>query len=251
LFRSTTNITAYQAEGFQELYRYRLGDSAPQCVSCNPTNAAPTGPALLQDRPENLLGPRLPFSIQTRNLSNDGNRVFFETLDKLVAADTNGVSDVYEWEAQGSGTCTSTAQNGGCLNLISSGTSPLPSRFADASANGDNVFFFTVQSLVLQDRDELVDVYDARVNGGIPSQNEPEKVPCAGEACAGPPSQPREGALPATHGPGPGNLKPRPCRKGFKKVTRHGRQSCVKVRHPKKGHHKKSKKQHKREGSRR
>ena len=35
---------------------------------------------------------------------------------------------------------------------------------------GNNVFFFTTQGLVAQDRDELVDVYDARVGGGIAAQ---------------------------------------------------------------------------------
>ncbi len=234
LFRSTTNITAYQAKGFQELYRYRLGDPAPQCVSCNPTNAAPTGPALLQDPIINLLGPKLPFSILTRNLSNDGNRVFFETPDKLVSADTNGVNDVYEWEAQGSGTCASSAQNGGCLNLMSAGTSPLPSRFADASANGDDVFFFTAQSLVLQDRDELVDLYDARVNGGIPSQNQPPPPICVGEGCPGPFIPPQAVPAPGSSAQLPGNPKPLKCKKGFKKVTKKGKERCVKVKHRKK-----------------
>ena len=64
------------------------------------------------------------------------------------------------------------ASNGGCLYLISTGESAEPSYFGDASANGDDVFFFTRQSLVGQDRDENYDIYDARIDGGIAAQNQ-------------------------------------------------------------------------------
>ena len=36
-----------------------------------------------------------------RMISDDGSRVFFNSFDALVPQDTNGVQDVYEWEAQG------------------------------------------------------------------------------------------------------------------------------------------------------
>ena len=46
------------------------------------------------------------------------------------------------------------------------------------------MFFFTRQALVGQDEDELVDLYDARVGGGIAAQNPPPPAaPCLGEAC--------------------------------------------------------------------
>ena len=45
------------------------------------------------------------------------------------------------------------------------------SYFAEASANGGDVFLFTRQPLVSQDEDELVDLYDAREDGGMPAQN--------------------------------------------------------------------------------
>ena len=60
----------------------------------------------------------------TRNLSANGNRVFFESPDAMLPADTNGVIDVYEWEAKGEGSCESESLNGGCLYLISSGSDP-------------------------------------------------------------------------------------------------------------------------------
>ncbi len=93
-----------------------------------------------------------------RNLSADGQRVFFETAQGLVDADTNGKADVYMW-------------SDGELSLISTGKSGEESEFIDASTSGDDVFFTTREQLVGVDVDDQVDVYDARVGGGIPEQN--------------------------------------------------------------------------------
>jgi hypothetical protein len=126
-------------------------------------------------------GPQHQETGLSRNLSEDGERVFFQTPDPLVAADSDtGVNptcvprgggviatgcDVYEWEAVGEGSCESEAQDGGCLYLISGGTSSEQSYFLDASADGDDVFFFTREALVPTDTDANVDAYDARVDG--------------------------------------------------------------------------------------
>ena len=56
----------------------------------------------------------------------------------------------------------------------------------DASASGNDVFFFTRQALVGQDQDENDDLYDARVEGGIAAQNPPPPVDCTEEGCLGP-----------------------------------------------------------------
>jgi hypothetical protein len=65
------------------------------------------------------------------------------------------------------------------------GQSTSSSYFGDASQNGEDVFFFTRQSLVSQDRDNNVDVYDAREDGGISSQNSLLAPPSERERCRG------------------------------------------------------------------
>ena len=45
---------------------------------------------------------------QWRYLTNDG-RLFFNSFDSLVAQDTNGKADVYEYEPSGIGSCTSSS----------------------------------------------------------------------------------------------------------------------------------------------
>ena len=208
LFASTKSLTGYDntdsgndcsdgnASGTPctELYRYHPGDPGPVCVSCNPTGAAPRSNASLSTRFRGggltITGPDLNADFLTRNISADGDTVFFDSADALLAADTNGVSDVYEWEAEGSGSCDSTGVNGGCLYLLTTGTSTRPSFFADASASGGDAFFFTDSQLVPQDADQLVDVYDARVNGGLPSQHPENQPGCTGDACQGPASPP-------------------------------------------------------------
>jgi hypothetical protein len=147
-------------------------------VSCNPSGVPATSGAEIVGYQGEISSSGDRSSVLTRNLSADGNRVFFQTAEALVPQDTNGQTDVYEWED-------------GRLYLISTGQSSSPSFFGDASADGDDVFFFTRQALVGQDQDNNIDVYDARVGGGIAAQNPLVPVaPCAGEACLAAPGAP-------------------------------------------------------------
>ena len=205
LFRSRRQLTGYPHGGTPQLYRYRLGDGGPICVSCNPSGAAPVGPPTLGTIfPPTEFGSR-PAAARTRNLSADGDQVFFESVDPLVGADRNGEGgcplvgflrqqspacrDVYEWEAEGAGSCTEATAEGGCLYLLSGAQPGRPAFFADASTDGGEAFFFSAAPLVSQDRDELVNLYDARVNGGLAAQGAPV-AGCGGEACRPPASAP-------------------------------------------------------------
>ncbi len=89
--------------------------------------------------------------------SVDGTRVFFETNERLVAADTDGLTDVYE-------------RSGGVTTLVSAagvGASGAAAGafFEGASADGTRVFFFTDENLRGDDTDGLPDVYER--SGGV------------------------------------------------------------------------------------
>src|SRR5258708_14873273 len=89
-------------------------------------------------------------------LSEDGKRIFFESFEALVLADTNGKADVYQWEQAGSGDCKEgdaayVKASGGCVSLISSGKSAADSEFIDASATARDAFFTTAATPLTQE----------------------------------------------------------------------------------------------------
>lgn len=165
---SSAPLTDQSTGGFEQLYRVDADTDQTVCVSCRPSGAVPTSASSLNNN-----APKYNEWGAVRNVLDDG-RVFFETRDPLVAGDSNGKRDVYQWSDAGP-------------RLISDGSSNTDSYFADASADGTDVYFTTRARLVGQDRDNYVDVYDARVGGGLAGQNPaPKAPPCAGEACQGP-----------------------------------------------------------------
>jgi len=270
LFRSSAKLTGYDNHGTPELYRFEVGDPGPpRCVSCPPSGEAPTssGPTLGEWATFQGLTPKdVMAAVASRLLSADGRRAFFETTEPLVAADTDGAAgcpdfgesgpacrDVYEWEAPGAGSCTEGGPgyaplDRGCLYLLSPGDDRYPSTLADASLSGDDVFFFTRRSLVGSDTDELQDVYDARVGGGLAAQNPLPHACESAEACHGgipqPPTQPAP-ATPTFAGPG----DPPPNHKKPRHRKHHGKKHHHKKHHHKKGHHKKKGSRRHRTGS--
>jgi hypothetical protein len=128
-----------------------------------------------------------------RGVSADGERIFFDSPDPLVARDTNGQLDAYEWE-------------NGNIFLVSAGTSPEYSLFLDNSESGGDVFLATSDELVEGDNDAGFDVYDARIPR--PGDNPPPlAVPCSGDVCQGPPSVAQLlGAPPSATFDGTGNV---------------------------------------------
>jgi hypothetical protein len=187
-----------------QVYLYNASDAELTCASCNPTGGRPIGPASIPGAIANGAGPTATITYKPRALSADGRRLFFDSADALALTDTNatlggaGISDVYEWEAQGEGGCT---RSGGCLALISSGREPGGARFADASADGTDAFFLTDESLVKADPGGA-DLYDARVGGGFPDP--PVPIACNGDSCQALPPDPGDPTL-TTLLTGPGN----------------------------------------------
>ena len=177
VFESGADLAGYRSGGSAEIYRYDAAEGTLACLSCNPTQAAPVGNANLQSIFASG-APTGPHS-QIPNLSASGRRVFFESPDPLVAADVDGVLDVYEWETNGEGSC---ATPGGCVSLVSSGQSAHDSYLYGVSESGRDVFIDTTDLLVPQDPDETPSIYDARVEGGFPPPAA-RAAECLGEAC--------------------------------------------------------------------
>ena len=188
-----------------QVYLYDATADSLGCASCNPTGERPSGAAAI---PGALVNGTTT-AYRPRALSADGRRVFFETAAALVRGDTNSALDVYQWEAMGEGSC---AEATGCLALISGGRGE-GGRFLDASADGNDVFFITGDSLVAADPGSI-DAYDARVGGGLTEPQPP--IPCVGDACQqlpSPPEDPTAGTAVAT--------APNPPPHFFKEPRRH------------------------------
>lgn len=227
-FMSNRSLTGYDHTDGEtgvadaEVFLYDADAESITCVSCNPSGARPVGEPIGQ----HTNGVTPPSAASTlpvgenqlyvpHALSVDGNRVFFNSFDALLPEDTNGKQDVYQWERQGTGSCEAP---GGCVSLISTGESPAPSEFLDATPNGDTVFITTRSSIAPQDPG-LRDVYAARVGGGFPPPM--EIAPCSGESCQGA-AVPRPQTTPGSatyRGPGDvGRPKARKCAAHQRKV---------------------------------
>jgi len=240
-FVSEAPLTGYDNKGAasgvatKEIYRYDAAANELACVSCNPSGARPAGPSAIPPLETDMHGARV--------LSDDGSRLYFESADALVARDTNGRVDIYQWEESGAGGCDAqdagfSASAGGCVELVSSGQSPQDSRFVEASPTGDDVFFVTGASLLPQDPGVL-DIYDARVGGGLPIPP-PSPPPCEGDACHAQIPAPQE-PTPASSdyaaptGP-PAKGKPKHCAKGKRRVSKKGKSRCVPKRQNRRHH---------------
>ncbi len=237
--------------GHNELYRYDALDGSVMCVSCGEGVVAP--PTGLAFSPVAYASAGLTTEDQTPTMvqmSDDGQRVFFETTASLVPQDTNGggkklgpfgealgALDVYEWEADGveeepGAVCRVVV---GCTHLISTGEDVEDAHFLGASSNGDNIFFASAGQLVSQATPEYTNIYDARVDGGF--QQPPSPPECS--SCQGVGSPPPLFNAPASEtfaGAGNPVAPPQPpaanttkrtvkCRNGFRRGRK--RDKCV------------------------
>ncbi|MDR3637867.1 MAG: hypothetical protein P4L84_28940 [Isosphaeraceae bacterium] len=156
-FMSAERLTGYEnedqatGEADHEVFEYSAETGGLVCASCDPGGERPLGSAFIGAKLTERVS--TPFH-QPRALSDDGSRLFFSSPDPLVPGVSGGNANVFEYEE-------------GSVALIS-GTGGGGDVFLDASASGDDVFFATREQLASSDKDELVDVYDARVDGGLP-----------------------------------------------------------------------------------
>jgi hypothetical protein len=225
LFQSSNNVEGYPANGHAELYLYNGDTHELQCASCRADGTPAGGDAT--DMSRNFEGGTGTSSHLSHALTDDGSRVFFTTTDRLVSQDANGKSDAYEFDS-----------TTGAVHLLSGGTDNADSYFMDASANGNDAFFLTRQPLVGWDTDQNYDLYDARVDGGLPNppaETQPSQRPLAvGLPVVVPGSQTLHsgGNLkpPARHGRL--GRKPAKCRRGFVRKRVRGKVRCVRKPKP-------------------
>jgi DNA-binding beta-propeller fold protein YncE len=155
--RNIANCSEFFSGGYcNEIYAYDAQAETFTCASC------PADGAISQGNAE------LPNDISDRHQSathvTDLGQVFFSTPTALVPEDANGVQDTYEYQD-------------GETRLVSPGTRAFLAHPGGSTPDGRDVFFTTEQQLVAQDTDTEPDVYDARVGGGISSQNQDHTPP--------------------------------------------------------------------------
>ncbi|HEY1687454.1 MAG TPA: hypothetical protein VGF95_01165 [Solirubrobacteraceae bacterium] len=234
LFSSILSLTGYENKEAQEFYVYEYGSGKLRCVSCKRSGEPAEGV-------ESTEGRHFPYSAFLPSsfaptyalhwMSSDGSRVFFNSVEALVPQDQNHTWDVYEWERDGSGTCTETE---GCVYLISGGTSGEGNYLVDASESGNDVFFTTRAKLVAEDENESIDLYDAHVGAAPP----PVAPQCSGSGCQGLPAATPTFATPASVTfDGVGNLPPTKPKAASKKAHKHSRHTRKRGQHRgKRGH---------------
>ncbi|HET7418319.1 MAG TPA: NHL repeat-containing protein [Solirubrobacterales bacterium] len=267
-FMSQRSLTGYDnrsesgGQAAKEVFRYDAVAEFLSCVSCNPTQGRPhaalipndkahsafVNPLNLWQEQERLAAAALPEATELTEATGlsfyrpravlDNGRVFFNAIDSLVPADSNGQWDVYQFEPTGVGDCSAASgaasiapAAGGCVSLISSGTAEEEAAFVDADETGDNVFFWSPAQLSVLDEDQEVDIYDARV-GGV-AATRPAHAECLGEACQPAAQAPNDPTPASSAFKGPGNVKkaPRRCAKGKRHVRRRGKVRCIARKH--------------------
>ena len=161
---STSGITPEDNGGFRQQYLYDAESGEFHCTSC--LSAGSNIEPVQLNRGQNFMN----ITYQPRRWLSDDGRVFFETTERLLPEDTNGINDIYTWKD-------------GELDLISSGRSTSDVRFADAAADGSTVLFASRDRLSAWDTDSSADLYAARLGGGLPEPNIRPEQSCVGDDC--------------------------------------------------------------------
>ena len=110
LFESRANLTATTPKATSRSTATTPSTTNSTASPVIPTLAPATGEASLQSiSPERFKPEPLTSYDVVANLRADGRRAFFQSTEALVPGDTDELQDVYEWEAQGVGSCATPA----------------------------------------------------------------------------------------------------------------------------------------------
>lgn len=175
-FVSSRSLTARDTAGHSEMYVWDEADAQLRCASCPGGGASASASVELEPAGTTEAGFTVVLPISRRFLTSDGSHLFFSTAQALVPQDVNGLPDVYEYDIRS-----------GEARLISPGVGNSGSWFAEASPSGGDVFMVTREALSGWDKDDLVDLYDARTGGGL-AEPPPPPAGCSEDECQGIPS---------------------------------------------------------------
>jgi len=243
LLQSTQDLTGERLAGdsHPDLYRYDAeGDELLRVWSDDPLHngTARVDGAVVSGAPEVAPGGGMQKAsgwYRSLQLSDDGLKVGFATLEPLSRDDRNSSTDAYLWHA-GSGKIT----------MLTDGTSAptnrlVGSQFFGMTPSGDSLFVSSASRLLKQHTSGQLAAYVIRSGGGFPAPADPSET-CVGDRCQGPkPPPPGPFDLPSSSRfSGPGNAVPAPERPSttirISKVKAvHGTSTKVKVRVPGKG----------------
>lgn len=153
----------------------RVGGSYPcgttgasATVRCNGEPGFDTGDSFVNRYPNPSLG------VATDPADADDRMAFFQSRSRLVAQDTDAAYDVYQWR-------------NGELSLLTPGDSPADNgqMYKGNDRTGRNVYFATMDRLSWQDFDSVLDVYTARIGGGIAPPPPPDLCAVLTGGCHG------------------------------------------------------------------
>ena len=176
LFTTASRLLPSDTDESPDVYRYDAQTGLLLRLSTDTSGTGGNEPGfearLPVASPKALPGQRARLTAMTA----DASTVVFETAEALSPADTDGISDAYEWHE-------------GHVSLISDGGVTEGELGAiGISSSGQDIYFSTGRPLTAGDSGTEADFYDARIGGGFPATT---PAPCSGEACrVGAPPQP-------------------------------------------------------------
>ena len=152
VFETASRLLASDTDEATDIYRYDAQTGALLRLSTDSSGTGGNEPGVEARFPP---GSALYIGMQVRPtaLSSDASTVVFNTAEALSPADTDGVTDVYEWHE-------------GQVSLISSGGGSA----IGITRSGEDIFFSTGQPLTPGDSGTEGDFYDARVRGRLPRE---------------------------------------------------------------------------------
>ena len=169
-----SHLTGYDSGQYGEMYRFDPDANRLTCVSCRPDGKPPVFEV---------------FASQNGLFLTDDGRAFFSTEDPLVPRDTNKSEDVYEY-SEGKPWLISTGLGPSLKGTVGFVGILTRTGLVSVSANGTDVYFASIDTLVSQDHNgSALKIYDARTGGGFPAERIPPNCAAADE-CHGSVSNP-------------------------------------------------------------